>query len=421
MNRSATLEVAGVEEPSDLELAVTQPEQFRDAPLETKPRDVKPALFAITGAHTSVDMHTGSLPILLPVLLTSFNLNYATAAAIVTANNVVIAIAQPLFGILGDAKSLRWMVWLGCALTGLAMTSVLWMPAYPLVIAAVLLSGIGSAMFHPEALTRARAVNPSQPATALSVFFSGGNVGFALGPILVTLLLSTFGRVGGLLMLVPTALGLVALASQWHAISAPRASTTVKKGEARAVSRWGLVAFLMLLITVRGTVSTGLQTFIPLFFRENGRLAPEAAALLVTVLSLSGVAGTLSGGVAADRYGRRVTMALSLVVSLVALYGFVHTEGLLRIIFVGISGAFISAAWPIIVAMIQEAMPSNPGLAGGLSLGTTYAASGLGVAALGAYADHTSISDVITILSLLPAAALILTAFVPERVKPTLA
>jgi hypothetical protein len=41
----------------------------------------------------------------------------------------------------------------------------------------------------------------------------------------------------------------------------------------------------------------------------------------------------------------------------------------------------------------------------------------LGVAALGAYADHAGVSSVITILSLLPVAALILTAFVPERVK----
>jgi MFS transporter, FSR family, fosmidomycin resistance protein len=382
------------------------------------PTDAKPALFAITGAHSSVDMHTGSLPILLPLLLTTFNLNYATAAAIVTANNIVIAVAQPLFGILGDRRSYRWMVLLGCALTGIAMTSVPWMPAYPLVILAVLLSGIGSAMFHPEALTRARAVNPSRPATALSVFFSGGNIGFALGPILVTLLLERFGRTGGLLMLVPTALGLIALASQWRVIGSSQSVAAANKGVARAATRWGLVAFLMLLITVRGTVSTGLQTFIPLFFRENGQLNAEAAAILVTVLSLCAVSGTLLGGIAADRYGRRTTMAVSLVVSLIALYGFLHTDGLARAVSIGVAGAFVSAAWPIIVVMIQEAMPGNPGLAGGLSLGTTYAASGLGVAALGAYADQTSVSSAVLVLTLLPAVALVLTAFVPERGKP---
>jgi MFS transporter, FSR family, fosmidomycin resistance protein len=380
--------------------------------------DSKPALFAITAAHSSVDMQTGSLPILLPLLLTTFHLNYATAAIIVTANNIVIAIAQPLFGILGDRRSYRWMVPLGCLLAGVAMTSVPWMPVYPLVVAAVLLSGLGSAMFHPEALSRARAVNPSKPTTAVSVFFSGGNIGFALGPILVTLLLENLGRTGGLLMLVPTAIGLVGLASQWRTIS-PRAGADVNeasfKPRAKIPANWGLVGFLMLLITVRGTVSTGLQTFIPLFFRANRALSPEAAALLVTVLSLSGVIGTLSGGLMADRYGRRVTMAGSLVVALLALYSFAHTDALLRVVSIGIAGAFISAAWPIIVVMIQEAMPSNPGLAGGLSLGTTYAASGLGVAALGALADHAGVSSVITLLTLLPLAALLLTIFVPEK------
>jgi hypothetical protein len=50
-------------------------------------------LYAITLAHISVDMHTSSLAIMLPLLLTQFDLTYAAVAGIVTANNIVIAVA----------------------------------------------------------------------------------------------------------------------------------------------------------------------------------------------------------------------------------------------------------------------------------------------------------------------------------------
>jgi MFS transporter, FSR family, fosmidomycin resistance protein len=375
----------------------------------------RPSLLAITAAHSSVDMHTGSLAVLLPLLFSNLHLNYASAAAIITANNIVIAVAQPIFGILGDRKPNRALVWIGCLLTGLAMASVLWQPSYITVLVAVVVSGIGSAMFHPEALARARAVMSSRPATGVSVFFSGGSVGFALGPILATVLTQNLGKPGGLLMMIPTALALVGLASQWRVISTIRNDEGSATRTSSSANNYGLVAFLILLIAVRGTVSMGLQTFIPLFFHESGALRPEAAALLVTVLALSGVIGNLAGGTLADRYGRRIVMAGSLAVALVTLFAFLHTDGLLRVLAIGVTGMCLSAAWPVIVVMIQEAMPANLGLAGGLSLGTTYAAQGLGVAALGAFADIHGVASTMTLISLLPLVAIALTIFVPER------
>lgn len=375
------------------------------------------SILAITLGHASVDMQTGSLAVLLPVLLSSFHLNYAAAAAIITANNIVIAVAQPLFGVLGDHRSFKWMVWAGCLLTGVAMVSVLWQPHYALVIAAVIVSGIGSAMFHPEALSRVRAVSGGRVASGTSLFFSGGNLGFALGPILATVLLERLGKAGSLLMLLPTLLAVLLLGSQWKTIAREAA------GKSRAPSHtpnrpWlaaGLVAFLMLLITLRSTVTTGLQTFIPLYFHHTGTLSREEAAFLVTLLAICGAVGTLTGGILADRYGRKLTMASTALLGLGALYVFLHSTGLVQMAAVSLAGAALSAAWPVIVVMIQEAMPGNVGLASGLSLGTAYGASGLGVAALGNFADAFGLGATLQLLTLLPLGIFALTLFVPER------
>jgi MFS transporter, FSR family, fosmidomycin resistance protein len=392
-------------EASSLQLAASQPHRT--------------AQFAVTLAHITVDMHTGSLAILLPTLLAAFDLNYALAASIFTANQLVIAIAQPFFGTLGDARSYRWMVWAGCALTGLAMVSVVFMPNYWLVIAAVMLSGIGSAMFHPEAIARIRGVSGDKVTSGVSLFFSGGNIGFALGPFLATVFATQFGKAGEALMLLPTVLALAFLATQWRVLSQP----TVKKarverhGNRGLIAVAGLVGFLMLIIILRSSTLKGLETFIPLYYTETTTLSKQMIANLVTTLSLAGVIGTLLGGVIADRIGRRLTMGISMMISLAGIYGFLNSSGLLRFSLLFITGACLTAAWPIIVVMIQEAMPNNIGLASGLSLGTAYGAQAIVVQLLGFVADQRGLGTVMTILSLLPIGVLILTFFVPERVS----
>jgi FSR family fosmidomycin resistance protein-like MFS transporter len=311
----------------------------------------RPSLLAVTLAHITVDMHTGSLVVLLPLLLTSFDLGYASAAAIITANNLVIAAAQPLFGTFGDRTSLTWLVPAGCLLTGAAMVSVLFLPSYWLVIPVVMLSGVGSAAFHPEALSRVRAVSGRLAASGTSFFFAGGNVGFALGPTLATLLIGRIGPPGTLLLILPTLLALGFLGSQWRVLR-HRQSARVARSASGPTSRVGvagLVGFLMVLIILRSTTVGGLQTFIPLYFQERGTLPPEGAAFLVTLLLISGVVGTLSGGVLADRFGRKAMMVGSMAVALVGLYLFLHGDGLVRMAALSVSGASISAAWPVIV------------------------------------------------------------------------
>ena len=377
----------------------------------------RPGLLAVTLAHITVDMHTGSLVVLLPLLLASFNLSYASAAVIITANNLVIAVAQPLFGVFGDRRALTWLVPAGCALAGAAMVSVLFVPSYALVLPVVMLSGLGSAAFHPEGLSRIRAVSGRLAASGTSVFFAGGNIGFALGPILATVLTVRLGRPGVLILLLPTLLALGFLWSQWRVLG--RATPKQRRSPAATGSRTGMVSavdFLMALTVLRSTTMGGLQTFMPLYFHENGALSREGAALLVTILLISGVLGTLLGGTLAERFGRKTLLLGSMAVAVVGLYAFLHGSGVLRTAALCVSGISINSAWPVLVVMIQEAMPGQIGLASGLSLGTAYGATGLGVAALGQLADAQGLALTMNVITLLPILVLLLTLFLPERV-----
>lgn len=379
-----------------------------------------PSLAAVTLAHSSVDMQTSSLVVLLPLLLASFDLSYASAAAVISVNSLIIAVAQPLFGMVSDRWNLRWLALAGCALTGAAMAGVLFMPSYWLVLAAVILSGVGSAAFHPEALTQVRSVSGERAATGSSVFFFGGNLGFALGPLAAALLIERFGPAGAPAMLLPTALGITLLWLHRRRLERPARvpRRAAQAGDLAAAFPWGsvaLVLFLLTLLVLRSVVLAGLQTFIPLYFTQEGGMSKAAVAQLLTVLALMGAVGTLFSGPIADRLGRRAVMAGSMAVVLAALYVFLRAEGLAQLVALGVAGAMITAPWTITVVMIQDAMPNNLGLAGGLTLGTAYGASGLGVALLGAFADGAGLAQTMLIITSLPALILLLSLFVPER------
>lgn len=385
-------------------------------------RPNRTAQFAIVFAHMVVDTYTGALAILLPTLLKNFDLSYTLATSIFTTNLVVIAVAQPLFGLLGDAHSYPWLMFVGCAVTAVAMVSVIFLPSYPLVIAAVMVSGLGSAMFHPEAVSRLRAVSGDNTAGGVSFFFAGGNIGFALGPLLYTLLTLHFNSLAAVFMLLPTIFALILLAANWRVLSEVNihiTATSVRQNTPR-VSVGVLVTFLMLIVILRSSTLKGLETFTPLYLLETTTLGQQSIANLLTALSLAGVLGTLFGGVLADRFGRRVTMAMSMALSLVSLYGFLNSSGPIRYALMFLAGACLTTAWPVIVVMIQEALPNRIGLASGLSLGTSYGAQAVVVQLLGVVADGYGLHAVMTMLSVLPVGILLLTFFVPERSATTL-
>src|SRR5918911_5457198 len=76
-------------------------------------------------------------------------------------------------------------------------------PSYRLVLLLVVVSGVGVAAYHPEGSKFAAYASGVRRASGMSAFSIGGNVGFALGPILATPLVVAFGLRGGFLLAVP--------------------------------------------------------------------------------------------------------------------------------------------------------------------------------------------------------------------------
>ena len=158
----------------------------------------------LSAGHLFTDVSQGSIPALLPFLIVRDHLNYASASALILAATISSSVIQPLFGHVSDRRSLPWLMPLGPALGGLGVALVGIAPSYALTFAAVLVSGIGVAAFHPEGSRFANYVSGARRSSGMSLFSVGGNIGFALGPVLITPLVLVFGLHGTLFVLIPT-------------------------------------------------------------------------------------------------------------------------------------------------------------------------------------------------------------------------
>ena len=105
-----------------------------------------------------------------------------------------------------------------------------------MLLALVFVAGIGIAAFHPEGAKFAVFLSGKKRASGMSLFNIGGNLGYALGPIIVTPLVLWLGLgPGGLVASIPVVIASVAVlgALPYLARQRPRA----RKRDARLAVR----------------------------------------------------------------------------------------------------------------------------------------------------------------------------------------
>ena len=140
-------------------------------------------LVVLSLGHLIADMGQGAIPLLLPYLKEIFALNYFQTGLIILATNFASSIIQPAFGLISDRYQCLWLLPLGCfaAMAGTALIG--FVPNYYVLLMVVLIAGLGSASYHPEASKAVHYLSGAKKATAMSVFSVGGNLGAALGSV----------------------------------------------------------------------------------------------------------------------------------------------------------------------------------------------------------------------------------------------
>jgi len=376
-----------------------------------------PLLLMFLG-HVWVDASQGILPVVLAKLKDLFSLSYFQVGLAMTVLNLTASVVQPIFGHISDRLRTGWFVPVGILWTALAMGLLGWAPSYVVAVLLVGLAGLGLAAFHPRAMMVVYLVSDWRRGLGAAVFTTGGNLGFALGPVVGSFLVIGFGLHATLGVLVPGVLLFLIIFFypgdflRREAVDGDKSQRNPQ--EMPYAIPWGPLIAVCLIVTLRSWVYMSLITYLPMFLLTQG-IHLKTGSLMLAVFLASGAAAGLCGGHLSDLIGRRIVIAVSLLIYPLLASLLILCKGPLQWLMAGASGAALLASFSVTVVVAQELLPRHLGLASGLILGLGFGAGGLGTALSGHLADRLGLPDAVWVLAFVPLLGVLLTALIKPK------
>jgi MFS family permease len=375
-------------------------------------------------AHGTSHLFQLALPPLFPLLRAEFGVSWTLLGALVGVFYAASGATQFAAGFVVDRAGARPVLFAGLALLATATLAGAFAPGvwwlFPMMAAA----GIGNGVFHPADFAILNAnVARQRLGHAYATHGIGGNLGYALAPLLSYGLGAAFGWRAALLIM--GAAGLVVLgliATQRDALQAPPhpdARGAGVRGNVALLLQWPLVmCFAYFLVQTMATV--GLQTLAPGTLNAAFGVPLPLALSTVTAYVLGGAAGILAGGFLAARTARHDRVAIAGLASAAALT-LVVAAGPAAAMFVPLFAAIgfaVGATGPSRDMIVRNATPHGASgrvygfVYSGLDIGGT-----LGPVLFGLMLDHALSQQVFVVIALLYVVAIATVAEARRRTR----
>ncbi|MEU3608544.1 MFS transporter [Streptomyces sp. NPDC035033] len=366
--------------------------------------------------HACVDLYQGAVAALVPFFVAERAYGYAAASGLVLAASLLSSVAQPLFGALTDRWAMPWLLPTGTLLGGAGIALSGLSGSYGLTLVFVAVSGIGVAAYHPEAARVARLAARGSH-SAMSRFSLGGNIGFALAPLVVSFAIGQGSLRWTPVLVLPALAGAALCVPVLRMLARSRAGTSGASAPRGADDVASFVK-LSLAVVFRSVVFTGLSTFVALHAQQRTEGGTTAGTVALFLLFLGGAVGSLLGGFLADRHGRVRVSRWSYLLSAAAVAGVVYAPGPAMFLFVALTSAGLYVPFSLQVTLGQDYLPSRMGTASGVTLGLTVSIGGLIAPLLGHLADSTTLRTALTPLIAMPVLSWLLFRTLPDPTPP---
>lgn len=380
-------------------------------------------IYLATLAHMINDSSQSVVPALMYFIVKEFGISYEAAGALIFANTALSSVLQPILGYYADKFSAPRLIALGVLLSSLSIASISFATSYTYIFIAVMIAGIGSAIFHPEGAKLANKLGGANVGKSIGTFAVGGSAGYALGPIIAGVCVYTVGLKG---LLIYAVMGILMATSL--AILMPRIIEYTEEIKTDLVKKaphvygvepkndWKSFGKLSLVLFCRAINFSVINAFIPIYWVVVLQLSPPEGSLALTILFSIGVVVTYIGGILADRYGFVKVLRYALVLWVPATFFITNVTSpfwaWLALIPLGFARTVVYS--PVVV-LGQKYLAKSVGFASGITIGLTMTLGGIVTPGVGLLADNFGVQNALQVLNVSTVIALIASFFLTEE------
>lgn len=357
------------------------------APLSPLARKCAPFLFSL--GHFLNDFYGNFLPVLLPIIMPRLGLSLTLSGLLVMVMSITSNILQPAIGYLMDHRNIARLLVPVIPFGALCITGIGFVESKAMLFILIALTGLSISAYHPLGSTfTVRLTDDTHQGSAASYFIAGGNLGFAISPILLVFFLSAYSLTDLPWLTIPAFL----FAAVCAVLRLSSLSTcTNAKVPVRFCSLFRNKSILLLNLSMglRCVTHVSLSTFLPLLLVEAGYSSIASGSMLTLFLAGCTVGG-LVGGYLGDRIAHKKIIACSLLLAIfptVYFYQHASTEPL-SCLALFLAGALVLAPQPSSLVWAQKALPGGEATAGGMMMGFSFGLGSLGNAVVAAAGDH---------------------------------
>ncbi|NPV89285.1 MAG: MFS transporter [Firmicutes bacterium] len=366
-------------------------------------------------AHMLNDWYMNFIQTLLPFLIAA-GMQLTKGAFLVSIFTVSSSLIQPLAGYLVDQKNQRWMVYVGTLWMSILLSLAGLIENYLVFLVVVMLAGLGTAAFHPQASAMVSSISGERKGFFQAMFMAGGNIGWALTPLMAVPVIERYGLHITPVFIVP---GLVVAVMLY--LYAPRTQSAAKK---QSEPLWPVLREagpellkVVSVVAVRSLAYFGLIAFLPLYLQSQGIPLVSGSRMLFMML-FCGAMGGLIGGHLSDTWGRKTVIVGSLLLATPLYYLFMHLGGgmsWISWVLLALAGMSLMSSFSVTTVIAQETISKNAAMAAGLMLGFSIGMGGLGVGLVGMLAESRGIPFAVNFLIWLPLVAALLGMTIKRR------
>ncbi|MGM9928213.1 MAG: MFS transporter [Bacillus sp. (in: firmicutes)] len=368
--------------------------------------------------HLLNDTLQAVVPAMFPILKADLSLTYTQLGFIAFSLNMVSSVMQPIIGWYSDKKPMPYALPVAMISTMCGMILLAIAPNYPLIILSVMFIGIGSAIFHPEGSRVAFMAAGTRRGLAQSIYQVGGNTGQALAPLITALVLLPLGQIGGLTF-APLALIaslLLFYIAKWYAQQIKQQVKKKKQiGKQSVFTKQilGALGIILFLIFARSWYISTMTNFFHFYLMEQYDFPIHLAQIYIFVFLAAGAIGTFFGGPLADRFGKKVIIVGSMLISAPLTIVLPYVPSFIAILLLFLIGAILMSSFSVTVIYAQELVPDKIGTMSGLTVGLAFGMGAIGSVAIGSLADSIGLTLTIQLAGVLPLLGL-LSFFLPS-------